>query len=116
LLPHQESSSHSEDSVVHGEEEPESGTWQTRSNRNMSTALLLTGLPLLCSLYIACSSIPLEFLELVFTNFLMMILVQENTRYCREYYAGKGDENQAPQEITLEEIYLLALILKMGLE
>jgi hypothetical protein len=70
------------------------------------TALLLTGLPFgLVACNTSCSVTFLEYVELFLTDFLMMILIQETTRYHHEYYADKGDDNLAPQEITLEEVY-----------
>jgi hypothetical protein len=53
----------------------------------------------------------------LFKNFVIMILVQETSRCCHQYYTGKGDDNNpAPQNVTLEEMYFfLALILKMAM-
>jgi hypothetical protein len=46
----------------------------------------------------ASNSTTLEFLKLIFTNFLIMILAQETNRYCRWNSADKGDDNSAPQD------------------
>jgi hypothetical protein len=44
-----------------------------------------------------------------------MIIDQETNMYCNQHYAGKRDDNSAPQDVTPEEMYLfLALILKTG--
>jgi hypothetical protein len=92
-------------SGVEKEQWPESITWQTWSKGNV-TALPLMGLPFgLAACNNSCSVTFLEYVELFLTGFLMMILIQETTRYYNEYYADKGDDNLALQEITLEEIY-----------
>jgi hypothetical protein len=83
LPPHQEPSSGSEDSGDAEQVDPENGTWQTGSNRNVDVALPLTGpTSRLATPNIICSSTtPLELLKLFFTNLLMLIIVEEtNTK------------------------------------
>jgi hypothetical protein len=92
-------------SGVDKEQWPESIIWQNWSKGNVTT-LPLTGLPFgLATCNNSCSVIFLEYVELFLTGFLMMIIIQETTRYYNEYYADKGGDNLALQEITLEEVY-----------
>jgi hypothetical protein len=67
--------------------ELEDDTWQTGSNRNVGAALPFTGpTPGSATPNITCSSISLQLLKLFFTNLLMLLLVEETNRYCRQYY------------------------------
>jgi hypothetical protein len=81
-----------------------------RQQQNVGAALPFTGpTPGSATPNITCSSISLQLLKLFFTN-LLMLLVEETNRYCRQYYDTRGDDNPAPQDMYL----LLALILKMS--
>jgi hypothetical protein len=113
---HQKPSCSSEDSEDDEEVEPEGGTWQTISNRNVCAALPFTGPPPgVTAPNIDRSSTPLKLLKLSFTDFLLTILVQETSRYCHQYYAAKGDDSPASQDVSVEEMFLFfALILKLG--
>jgi hypothetical protein len=115
LPPHQEPSSGSEDGGGEEEVEPEDGMWQTGSSRNVSAALPFIGpTPGLAIPNITCSSTPLELLKLFFTNFLMLILVEETNRYCRQYYDTKGDDNPAPQDVTIRNVPVSCLDFEDG--
>jgi hypothetical protein len=70
-------SSNSEDSTHEEEEEPESGMWRTRNNKNVSAGLPFTYPTAgVTTPNIAFNSTLLESLQLFHINILLMVLVQ----------------------------------------
>jgi hypothetical protein len=68
--------------------------WSLRVARGRPFTGSFTGLsPGVTAPNIDRNSTPLELLKLFFTDFLLLILVQETNRYCHQYYAAKGDDS-----------------------
>jgi hypothetical protein len=107
--------SDSEDSD--SEQHSHNGTWRTGCSSKQVPAFTGPNVKLdhNAAPNIKDDSSPLGYFELLFTENVITLLVEESNVYCHQYYSQLAPSSSLSQDITCEEMKVsVALILRMG--